>query len=75
MAEALMGAFDIVKLGTLAEGARLIITRIPLGGLCRSCGRDFDAEEAFILACPHCGGPDFSLERGRELHVTQIEVN
>jgi Zn finger protein HypA/HybF involved in hydrogenase expression len=67
-------AFDIIKLETLAAEAKLMIENIPLGGSCRGCGSRFVAEEQFILSCPHCGSGDFFLDAGRELDITEIEV-
>jgi hydrogenase nickel incorporation protein HypA/HybF len=74
MADALLSAFDIVKLGTISEGAELIIEGIPLGGECRSCGGEFTTDEPFILQCPECGSADFDMVSGRELDITEIEV-
>jgi len=72
--DALMTAFDIVKLETMAEGANLVIESIPLGGLCRTCETQFTTNDQFILACPDCSSKDFTLDRGRELDIIEIEV-
>jgi len=72
--DALYSAFDIVKLETPAADAKLIVNEIPLGGTCRDCGKPFTTTEPFILACPNCGGKNFSFETGRELNVKEIEV-
>jgi len=72
---ALEMAFDIVKLDTMAANANLLIESVPLGGRCRSCHTDFTTEDRFILACPNCQGRDFTLERGRELDIKEIEVD
>lgn len=71
---ALRSAFDIVKLGTSADGASLVIEEIPLGGVCNSCGKRFDTTEPFILECPLCGGADFVINSGRELDILELEV-
>ena len=75
MPEALRMAFDIAKLDTPAHEAALTIIEIPLGGTCRDCGGGFTTEEQFILACPACGGKNFKFETGRELDVSEIEVD
>jgi hydrogenase nickel incorporation protein HypA/HybF len=72
--EALLKAFNIIKADSMASAASLIINRIPLGGTCRGCGRDFDTEEAFILQCPSCEGRELELKRGRELDIMEIQV-
>lgn len=73
--DALLMAFDIVKLDTPASGAGLIINEIPLGGTCKGCGKPFTTDDKFILKCPHCGSRDFTLETGRELNINEIEVD
>lgn len=74
--DALALAFEIARADTtIARSASLIINRIPIGGHCRGCGKDFTAEEAFILECPNCGSGDFSLTTGRELDIKEIEVD
>jgi hydrogenase nickel incorporation protein HypA/HybF len=75
MPEALAPAFEIVRLGTRAEGAELIVERVPLGGTCRACREPFTTEEPFMLACPACGSGDFAFESGRELDIVDIEVD
>jgi hydrogenase nickel incorporation protein HypA/HybF len=72
--EALTMAFDIIKLETMAAQAKLLIDHVPLGGSCRGCGERFVTDEHFILSCPHCGSGDFFLDAGRELDITEIEV-
>jgi hydrogenase nickel incorporation protein HypA/HybF len=72
--DALETAFDIVKLETMAEGASLTIENVPLGGGCRTCDSQFNTDDQFILACPNCSGKDFTLDRGRELDIIEIEV-
>lgn len=74
MPDALYMAFDIVKLDTIANDAKLTIIEIPLGGTCRGCENAFQTDEPFILACPNCGGKDFALDTGRELDISEIEV-
>ncbi len=75
MPEALRMAFDIAKLETPASEAVLTIIEVPLGGTCRDCGGAFTTDEQFILACPACGGGNFMFETGRELDVSEIEVD
>jgi hydrogenase nickel incorporation protein HypA/HybF len=73
--DALLMAFDIVKLDTPAADAGLIINEIPLGGTCNGCGKSFTTDDKFILKCPHCESRDFTLDTGRELNVKEIEVD
>lgn len=74
MPEALVFAFDAVKLDTIAADAKLEITEVPLRGTCGDCGRTFETEERYVFACPHCGGIRYTLEGGRELSISEMEV-
>lgn len=72
--ESLAMAFDVVKMDTPASSAKLTINEIPLRGHCEDCGGDFEAREKFILSCPLCEGGRFKIKSGRELDITEIEV-
>jgi hydrogenase nickel incorporation protein HypA/HybF len=74
MSEALLFAFDAVKIGTIAEKAHLIIDKIPVSGFCNTCNNNFTVEETYVLCCPRCGGTSFRLETGRELDLSEMEV-
>ncbi len=74
MSEALLFAFDAVKIGTIAEKAYLIIDEIPVSGFCNTCNNNFTVEETYVLCCPRCGGTSFRLETGRELDLSEMEV-
>lgn len=75
MPDALLFAFNAVKLDTIADKASLIIDEIPVSGLCRSCNTQFSVDERFVIACPHCGGNAFVFTGGRELEITEMEVS
>ncbi|MEW6162007.1 MAG: hydrogenase maturation nickel metallochaperone HypA [Nitrospirota bacterium] len=74
MPDALLFAFDAVKIGTIAEKACLTIEEIPISGFCNSCSNNFSVEEAYILFCPRCGDTSFRVETGRELDIYEMEV-
>jgi hydrogenase nickel incorporation protein HypA/HybF len=71
--DALRFAFDCSKAGTPADGAALQIEEVPIGGRCNSCNRDFTSPEAYVLACPLCGGASFRVTTGDELAVLDLE--
>lgn len=75
MTDALLFAFEAVKIDTIAAGATVIIDEIPVGGFCESCGKDFVTEEAYVLCCPECGSASFKISRGRELDMLDMEVS
>ncbi|MEW6417965.1 MAG: hydrogenase maturation nickel metallochaperone HypA [Nitrospirota bacterium] len=74
MSEALLFAFDAIKIGTIAEKAHLIIDEIPISGFCSTCNNNFTVEEAYVLFCPRCGDTLFRLETGKELDIYEMEV-
>ena len=58
--------------GTLADGAELVIERVPLVGTCDSCGRERHIEH-YNFICPDCGGT-MIVKSGRELRVNYIDM-
>ena len=71
--EALEFCFAAVSRGTLAEGARLEITRLPGAGWCPDCGKTVALAERFS-ACPECGGFRVQMTAGDELKVREMEI-
>jgi hydrogenase nickel incorporation protein HypA/HybF len=74
MPDALLFAFDAVKIGTIAEKAKLIIDEIPVSGFCEICNSNFTVEEAFVISCPTCGNISIRVETGHELHIYEMDV-
>jgi len=74
MTDALIFAFNAVKIDTIAAEANVIIDEIAVSGLCNSCGKDFTTEGAYVLCCPECGGLSFKMNTGRELEILDMEV-
>ncbi len=72
--ESLTFCFDLIKEGTVAEGAELAISKVPLRGLCQECGHDFDMDQP-VMDCPQCGGHQIQLISGRELSIDFIETD
>jgi hydrogenase nickel incorporation protein HypA/HybF len=64
--------FALVVEGTVAEGARLDIERLPGAGRCRTCGADIVLGDPIRL-CP-CGSADVDVTAGRELQILSMEV-
>jgi hydrogenase nickel incorporation protein HypA/HybF len=65
--------FDMMSEGTLAQGAKLIFTRIASRFRCKECGNDF--EKPFRgFDCPKCGGLALPTGIGREFYIESIDV-
>jgi hydrogenase nickel incorporation protein HypA/HybF len=75
MPEALLFAFDALKTETIAAKAVLTLEEMPVAGHCNGCGTDFTASESFVICCPQCGGGAFTILRGRELDIKELEVD
>ncbi|MCX7988713.1 MAG: hydrogenase maturation nickel metallochaperone HypA [Thermodesulfovibrio sp.] len=76
MTDALLFAFNVLKEGTPAEKANLIIEEIPVRGICRDCGKDFESNENYLIfECPSCGSFSINLISGKELNITEMEVS
>lgn len=68
--------FDYIGKGTLAEGARLKIERVPVVFRCRACAGEFEADvrEMRDITCPTCGKGDLELVSGREYYIKSMEA-
>lgn len=65
--------FDIAGRGTIAEGAKLTIEKIPVSIACPDCGFEGPVDRMKIR-CPHCGGINFKITGGREYFVDSLEA-
>jgi hydrogenase nickel incorporation protein HypA/HybF len=70
--ETLDFAFGVATRGTLAEGCRLEIVRIPARLRCRSCRSAHERE--LLEPCPVCGTLGGEVLQGRELRLDTIDV-
>jgi hydrogenase nickel incorporation protein HypA/HybF len=70
---ALRFSFDLVALGTAAEGAELEIVEAPAVGRCETCGSEGRLTE-FPLHCEACGGLNVRIVSGEELLVDWLDL-
>ncbi len=68
--------FDFLARGTIVEGARLRIERVPLVVCCQKCHEEFpvDIRQQKKAECPKCGAAEFAYVSGREYTVDSMEV-
>ena len=69
--EALTLSFDVLKKNTSADGAELVIKRVPICATCNKCGKSFRLAN-YNFFCPECDGV-LILESGRELLVEFVD--
>ncbi|NEP79074.1 MAG: hydrogenase maturation nickel metallochaperone HypA [Okeania sp. SIO3B3] len=64
---------DICSKGTVLEGAKLEIIKIPGLGKCRQCGAEFSLEQPFGI-CHICNSVELDIIQGQELKIKEMEV-
>jgi hydrogenase nickel incorporation protein HypA/HybF len=69
--ELLQTAFDTIQRGTVCEGARLDVRRVPARWECRRCGAPIAPGAA--LRCRTCEGPA-RLAGGDEIMLERIDM-
>jgi hydrogenase nickel incorporation protein HypA/HybF len=71
--DALTFCLDVVFRGSVAEGARVELERLPGQGFCLACGETV-AVAALYDACPKCGGYQVQASGGTEMRVKDLLV-
>ncbi len=71
--ECIQEYFNIASRGTIAEGARLSVEKIPITIRCNACGYDGEIPKQKIH-CPVCDSAEIKLLSGREYYVDSLEV-
>lgn len=72
----LCGAFAWMARGTVAEGAELVIDRVPFSVKCQDCGCVYrlDGNDRSTWPCHECGSMNYRLYTGREFTIDAIEI-
>jgi len=66
--------FEIVSKGSLAEGACLNISIIPVKALCQECHKEITMND-YDPFCPACGSAALRIVEGRdEMRVASMEI-
>ena len=71
--EALKLSFDVLIRGTIAQGADLKISRVPIRAKCNKCEKVFTVSH-YNFFCPECDGI-LILQSGRELLVEFVDCD
>ncbi len=67
--------FDYLSEGTLAEGSKILMTRVPVTFRCEACAHAFSADiRQSNLCCPACGLDRCELVTGNEFLIENIGV-
>lgn len=71
--DAIQFCFEACSSGSVLEGSRLTIVRIPGRGTCRECGTEM-ALVSLYDPCASCGSYGVVVTAGEEMRVREIEV-
>ncbi len=67
-------AFMSLTPGTMAEGAKLVVTTVAPSSRCRECDLTY-SHDRFEMICPSCGSFNVEPLTGRELRIDSIEAD
>jgi hydrogenase nickel incorporation protein HypA/HybF len=72
--ESLQFCYSAITAGTTLEKSKLVIEEIPVKVRCKKCESLFRVQ-SFVFQCPECNGTELETISGRELSVSEIEVD
>ena len=67
-------AFEIARMGTVAQGAELDMQTGPIVAECRTCGASGEAAVNRLL-CPACDGWQVRVKQGEEMLLLRVELS
>lgn len=65
--------FNIVTKGTEADGAKLIVDKVPIVIKCLDCG-DENLISKMKMKCPKCESVNLKMISGKEFYIDSMEV-
>jgi hydrogenase nickel incorporation protein HypA/HybF len=71
--DSLRFCWSIATKDTALSGAELVIDIRPVVAVCKACGHRQTIEQP-VFTCQACDSGDLTLESGRELDITSIEI-
>ena len=71
--DSLLFYFDLLTPGTVVEGARLNVRRVPMRFGCAACDRDYNPVGA-DFGCPTCGAVGQVTDDGTAMVIESIEI-
>ncbi len=74
MPESIRFAFEVLSRGTVAEGAELHVTMIPILARCYDCGHE-QVMDQYQPHCPACESGALQIIQGRdEMRIASMEI-
>jgi hydrogenase nickel incorporation protein HypA/HybF len=71
--DSLLFYFDLLTPGTVVEGARLNVRRVPMRFQCAACDRTYSPVGA-DFGCPTCGAVGQVTDDGAAMMIESIEI-
>lgn len=71
--DAMTFCFDVVCRGTIAESAKLDITKLPAKAWCFDCNKEITIFDR-LDNCPNCNGVSIHAKGGDEMRIKELEV-
>ncbi len=65
--------FETLTPGTIAEGARVEIARVPAPSRCLNCGKEF-SRASLDMVCPQCSSARVATQPHDEFRLVSIDV-
>ncbi|MCX8027525.1 MAG: hydrogenase maturation nickel metallochaperone HypA [Thermodesulfovibrionales bacterium] len=75
VSDALFFAYNALKSDTIAGESSLIINEIDIAARCDDCQKEFTTQEKYVYECPFCSSWRFTILKGKELNLIEIEVD
>ncbi len=72
--DALLFSYDLATKGTMLEGSKLVVHRLPVIIHCPTCQADQELPGTQSFRCPACGTPSGDIRQGRELEIESMEI-
>lgn len=72
-AENLLFVFEVMKKGSIAEEAEMVVSKLPVKAKCQDCGNEF-AVENLIFLCDNCGSKKAKIIQGEEIILEKMEI-
>lgn len=76
VSELFCGLFEHLARGTQAEGAEIVLQRVPMTTRCKACGKLYrlNVHDESTWPCPACGSRDYELFSGMEFTMERLEL-
>lgn len=65
--------FGIVSKGTVSEGAKIIVDKLPIIINCKECNYSGEIEKG-EYGCPRCSSYSIKITNGKEFYIDSLEV-